>query len=203
MYVPQLFKVNNEVAIEEFIRKYGFATLITVQSGQPQAVHLPLHLSIDGTDRWLYGHIAMANSIKKQCDGRQTMLAIFMQPHAYVSSSWYDHVNVPTWNYISVHAYGAAHIITDLELYNSLSELVDSYEQGREDRFYMHQFEKNELEAHLRGLVGFKMKIDRWEVAFKLSQNRNDVDYQNIITHLESGNLLEQEIAREMKKLRS
>jgi transcriptional regulator len=37
--------------------------------------------------------------------GNDEVLA-FSGPHSYISSSWYDHENVPTWNYIAVHVYG-------------------------------------------------------------------------------------------------
>ena len=45
-------------------------------------------------------------------------MIIFPGPHAYVSSSWYDHENVPTWNYIAVHVYGKIKIIEGEQLYS-------------------------------------------------------------------------------------
>ncbi len=126
-----------------------------------------------------------------------------MQSHAYISSSWYDHVNVPTWNYIAVHIYGKAEKIEGEELINSISDLVDQYEEGRKGRFRLSQFSESERRAHLNGLVGFRMSIDRVEAAFKLSQNRKENDYQEIIRQLqESGIQLDQSIAEEMKKLK-
>jgi len=39
---------------------------------------------------------------------------IFMQPHAYVSPRLYDsRQNVPTWNYVAVHAYGRPVLIEE------------------------------------------------------------------------------------------
>ena len=41
-------------------------------------------------------------------------LALFWGPHAYVSPTWYTPgVKVPTWNYVTVHAYGRPQVVED------------------------------------------------------------------------------------------
>jgi transcriptional regulator len=40
------------------------------------------------------------------------------------------------------------------------------------------------LEGELKGIVGFKIKVEEIQAAYKLSQNRNETDYRNIINHL-------------------
>ena len=35
---------------------------------------------------------------------------MFQGPHSYISSSWYENEEVPTWNYQAVHIYGKASI---------------------------------------------------------------------------------------------
>jgi transcriptional regulator len=51
------------------------------------------------------------------------VLVIFNGPHTYISSSWYDHENVPTWNYIAVHVYGTVKLIEGESLRHSLSTI--------------------------------------------------------------------------------
>ena len=64
--------------------------------------------------------------------------------------------------------------------------------------------EAKELQAHLNGLIAFEISIDRIDAAYKLSQNRSDRDYQEIIERLRaSGDPLDQAIAEDMKKMRS
>ncbi|SEF39789.1 Putative FMN-binding domain-containing protein [Algoriphagus boritolerans DSM 17298 = JCM 18970] len=41
----------------------------------------------------------------------EEVLVNFQGPYAYISSSWYNHENVPTWNYLAVHVYGKIRII--------------------------------------------------------------------------------------------
>jgi len=40
------------------------------------------------------------------------------------------------------------------------------------------------LEKQLKAIVGFKMKVQEFQAAYKLSQNRNETDYVNIIDQL-------------------
>ena len=203
MYVPRIHRPEAQEAIFDHIKKNGFGTVIGQKEGKQIAVHVPLLVKeIDGK-RVLTSHVAVANEIKSCFDGKQELLAIIMQQHAYVSSSWYSHVNVPTWNYIAVHIYGTAHVMTGEELYSSLDSLVEKYEQGRSDRFFVNQMGDKMFQAHIRGLVGFRLNINRIEAAYKLSQNRNDKDYKNIILELEKErHSLSTEVASEMKKLR-
>lgn len=202
MYVPKTFIAPSIAAVESYIRKNAFATLISNVDGLV-GTHIPLLLSKYKGEDVLLGHVAVANQQAKVFDGKQELLAIFMQSHAYISSSWYDHVNVPTWNYIAVHINGTAEKIEGEELVDSINELVDQYEEGRPRRFHLNDFEPEERDAHLSGLIGFRMRIGKVEASFKLSQNRKENDYQEIIKQLnKSGIQLDEEIANEMKKLR-
>ena len=131
----------------------------------------------------------------------EEVLAIFMNTHAYVSSSWYDHVNVPTWNYVAVHVYGSITIVEGEDLVNALRQMVDQYENDRPDRFQLEDMDDAILEAHVNGLIGYEIKINRVEAAHKLSQNRNDKDYKNITSNLEK-EIDSQDLARIMKEQR-
>ena len=205
MYVPSIHKANDPSDVYDYIRTHGFATLVSELDGRQMATHIPMILDQDDHgDYHLSSHIAVANEQKATFDGQRELLAIFMEQHAYVSSSWYNHVNVPTWNYVAVHAYGPASIISGEELYDSIHKLVHRYEDGRSERFNMTDMPEDMLQAHLKSLVGFSMKIKRIESSYKLSQNRNDEDYNNVIDQLEScGDKGSRDIAQQMKKLRS
>ena len=64
------------------------------------------------------------------------MLIIYQGAHAYVSSSWYEKENVPTWNYQAVHLYGEATVLNEQETIDGLKTLLTKYEQNRENQFY-------------------------------------------------------------------
>lgn len=205
MYIPSIHKPDDTTDVYDYIRANGFATLVSEHEGRHMATHIPMMLQQDEQGAYnLLSHIAVANEQKVCFDGQKELLAIFMEQHAYVSSSWYNHVNVPTWNYVAVHAYGPAKIIKGEELYQSMQQLVHKYEDGRPERFEMTDMPEKMMEAHLNGVVGFSIKIERIESSYKLSQNRNDEDYKNVIKQLEKKqDKGSQDIAQQMKKLRS
>lgn len=204
MYVPSMFSAKSLKDVEAYMKKNSFATLISQGAGgRPIGTHIPLQYVEKRGKEFLYGHIAKANQQKLSFDEDQNLLAIFMETHAYISSSWYDHINVPTWNYIAVHVYGKARIITGKELYESIDNLVNEYESDRPNRFHLTDFDEEQLDAHLNGLVGFEMSVDQVEASYKLSQNRKDEDYFEIVKQLEAtGDALSIHIADEMKKNR-
>lgn len=201
MYIHRLNSWENEPEIIEFIKKNAFASLITQVDGKPVATHLPFVLSENSKGKAvLSGHLAKANSQWKSFDGVNDVLVIFQGPHAYISSSWYNHENVPTWNYLAVHVYGKIRIIEGEELMMHLKSLVDIYEEGRVNRVSVEAMSDAYLQSQVRALVGFEVSVDEVHASAKLSQNRDEVNYLNIIKKLEeSKHVLDHEIAEEMK----
>lgn len=183
MYTPHHFKNTDMETVKEFIHNNGFGILINTVEGKPFATHIPLELSPDSTR--LLGHVSRTNSQWKHFEANDNVLAIFMGPHTYISSSWYNHENVPTWNYITVHIYGKIRIIEGQELYDSLKHLVDRYEQYSEKPVALENMSPEYVKNSLRGLVGFEIAITEIQSSYKLSQNRDDESYGNIIRELE------------------
>ena len=199
MYVPKMFKVTNQEDIYAFIEANSFATLVTMEKGKPIATHLPMELKKQGEDYYLTGHLAYGNRQWKTFDGE--VLAIFQGPDAYISSSWYEHEEVPTWNYQAVHVYGQAVILEREELIEELSRMLKKYEGNRENPVLWETLSPELLEQELKGTVGFKIKISDIHAAYKLSQNRNQRDFQSIMERLRhEGKSKSAEIAKEMEK---
>jgi transcriptional regulator len=186
MYIPENYSLTNQAEIHEFLHKNGFALLINQTFGKLWATHVPLVLDFksDGTP-YLLGHISKANPQHEGFAENNEILAVFTGPHAYISSSWYDHENVPTWNYIAVHVYGKIKIHSHEEAVLGLKKLVDKYEEKSENPIRVENLsEKTMREA--RGIIGFEIEITSIEAQKKLSQNRDDVNYKNIISELET-----------------
>ncbi len=128
---------------------------------------------------------------------------MFQGPHAYISSSWYNHANVPTWNYLAVHVYGKIRLIEGEELLNHLKNLVNTYEEERPNRVSVEGMNGAYLESQIRALVGFEIRITEVQASAKLSQNRDQTNFENIITELSKSDLdLDQKVAEEMRKFR-
>src|SRR3546814_4672540 len=99
-----LFTDKNEIV--DFMKRFSFATIITAKDSFPIATHLPFLVSVRGDNITLTSHFAKANEHWRDIQNNK-VLVIFSEPHAYISPKHYDkELNVPTWNYISVHAYG-------------------------------------------------------------------------------------------------
>ena len=203
MYVPKKFIPPSAEAIRTYIAENGFATLTSNKDGKLMATHTPLFLGVkDGTEV-LYGHISAGNVQKEALGGDTDIMAVFMENHTYISSSWYDHVNVPTWNYIAVHIYGKATRLNEEESIEMINSLVGKYESNSENAFQTSQMSEKDFRAQMRGIVAFQLSIDRIEASWKLCQNRDDKNYYEIISKLkERGDEMSLHIAKEMEGAR-
>lgn len=200
MYIPKHFKVTDMDEIREFIKSNSFGTIVTTKQGKPIATHLPLGLHPHGDDYFITGHMAYANpQLEIFEDNKENVLVMFQGPHAYISSSWYKSENVPTWNYQSVHVYGTASIMSEQELQEDLILQLQKYEQHRKNPVLWENLSP-QTKKQIKGIVGFKIKIQEVQAAYKLSQNRNEKDYHNIINKLfEEKDVNSQELAEVMK----
>jgi transcriptional regulator len=183
MYTPPKFKSVDETAIHDFIRQNGFGLLINHPEGKLWATHIPMVLSDDGTK--LSGHVSRANKASKGFGSDAEVLAVFQGPHAYISSSWYNHENVPTWNYLAAHVYGTIRVVEGDKLLEDLKQLTDKYEKHSEHPVAVEKMSASYLHSSLQGVVGFEILITRIEATRKLSQNRDEVNYHAIIGQLE------------------
>jgi transcriptional regulator len=198
MYVPKVFEVTDRDTLHSFIEAHSFATLVTTIDGTPFATRLPMIFDRDASaNGMLIGHVARANPQWRSFDGKAQALAMFDGPHAYISPNWYvSSPAVPTWNYATVHAYGAPRVIEDPHRVEAIVDrLVAIYEAGMPQpwsaRTLPPEFKANLLKA----IVGFEMVIDRLEGKFKFGQNRPLEDQVATLKELEkapAGRLLAQ-----------
>jgi transcriptional regulator len=201
MYTPPDNRNSNQEEVRNFIRQNGFGILISQLEGKPWATHIPMMLSDDGSK--ISGHLARGNKQWKNFNSVPDVLAVFSGPHTYISSSWYNHENVPTWNYIAVHVTGQIKIIEGEELLNSLKHLTDKYEKSSAKPVTVEGMSPGFLKKELLGIVGFEITITNIEATYKLSQNRDNENYKRVINALEDRkDNHSHEIAEEMKKRR-
>ena len=201
MYIPDIYKSENQQEIENFIHENGFAILVNQTNGKLWATHIPLMLKKDKEGKTiLEGHISKENPQGESFKTNAEILAIFSGPHSYISSSWYDHENVPTWNYVAVHIYGKVKILNLEESINSLKELVDKYEINSENPVRIEDLSEQTM-RQARGIIAFQIEITAIEAVKKMSQNRDAKNYENIIVELKkTGNVYDDLVAIEMKK---
>ena len=184
MYIPKLYRLESDEAVQ-IMRTYPFAILITMDNHHPIATHIPVEIREHDEKIYVTGHIAVGNMQKNTLDNNDDVLLIFQGPHSYISSSWYEAENVPTWDYIAVHAYGKSRVLSGDELEPALAALLQHYESGRENGRLMGTFTPGYIQKQMKGIVGFEIEITSIEASGKMSQNRTDKDYIAIVTELE------------------
>ncbi len=184
MYVPEAFRLDDPRRIAELMRAHDFALLVTAPEGVPQATHLPFlydpePVSDAGPAGTLLAHMARPNpqwrDFEKLAAAEQEALVIFQGPHAYISPTWYGEglPNVPTWNYVAVHAYGLPKVIEEPERVRALLErLVATQEAGLDPAWSTAGLTEKYLAGMQRGLVAFEIPVSRLEAKAKLSQNK-------------------------------
>lgn len=191
MYTPAHFREERLPVLHEAIGQTRLCNLVTLGRNGLEASHIPVLLEPEeGPNGTLYGHLARGNPQWKLVDKSIQALAIFMGPDAYVSPSWYAEKArngkvVPTWNYVTVHAYG------DLDFFDGkdrllalVTKLTEKHEGKRAEPWAVSDAPPDYIQAHLNGIVGFKLPIARIEGKWKMSQNRSLDDRQGVVAGL-------------------
>lgn len=200
MYIPKYFQARNEAEVFAFLQAYSFATIVTVKDKVPVATHLPFTVSQQDGKIVLGAHFARANPQWEEL-GKEKVLVIFSEPHAYISPKHYDREeSVPTWNYIAVHAYGTAVRITDTASVMAMLEcMIDQYEPD-----YKQQWNGLSADYKLKminGIVAFEILVEELQAAEKLSQNKSLPEQRRIADSLSASSLeTERKIAEYMSR---
>ncbi len=187
MYLPPAFRSDDPAELHATIRAHPFATLVSVVDGAPSATHVPLLLDAErGPRGTLVGHVARANPHAGAFDGRSRALAIFHGPHAYVSPRWYaGGPNVPTWNYVVVHARGVLRPIDEPERVRALlARTAAVFEAGADPPWSPEREPLDYLERLARAIVAFELEVEELVGKRKLSQNKRAADRAGVVAGL-------------------
>jgi transcriptional regulator len=191
VYVPPLFKEDRIEVLHDAIRNTGLVTLVTLMPDGLIASHVPMLLDPTpapyGT---LLGHVARPNKQAKGAVAGTEALAIFQGPDAYITPSWYETKRqtgkvVPTWNYVTVHAYGTIEFFNDADrLLDIVTRLTDREEARRAEPWAVTDAPTDFIDVMLKGIVGFALPITRLEGKWKMSQNRPAEDRVGVVAGL-------------------
>jgi transcriptional regulator len=204
MYTPSINRIDDRALLIEAMQAYSFGLLVNAEgragSTSLLATHLPLVVKDEGAHGVIEGHMARANQHWQGLTSGET-LVVFSGPHSYVSPTLYtDPLPVPTWNYIAVHAYGAASLIEDEAGKDAvLTSLMRLHEPLMAERW--HAVPAEIRSSLLAGIVAFRMPIARIEGKFKISQNRAPQERQNVQAAHAGGSADEQSLAAWMARL--
>jgi transcriptional regulator len=191
MYSPEQFAEHRLPALHQAIAACGLANLVTTGADGIIASPVPLILDPDaGTHGTLFGHLARANPQWRTSDTGIEALAIFMGPDAYISPSYYQTKRetgkvVPTWNYVTIHAYGTIEFSEDTdELLEAVTRLTVRHESKRAAPWAVSDAPPAFTQAQLKGIVAFRLPITRLQGKWKMSQNRSAADREGVASGL-------------------
>lgn len=172
MHQPRAFAEHDLARLDALIAADGFVTLASVEEGAPVADHLPVLYRRAGERIELHGHVARANPFAWR---EGPVLAIVHGPHGYVSPSWYPDkeaaARVPTWNYAVAHLHGRLHWFDDEDALGALVGALTDHYEPRVGGAWRYEHARIEQRGQLRGIVGFRLAVERVALKFKLSQN--------------------------------
>lgn len=202
MYIPKPFELENKEEAFEIIKANPFGILVSTENDHAVATHIPFELNQDNSEYpFLFGHIAVANNQGRLIRNNANVLAIFQGSHAYISSSWYEKENVPTWNYTAIHVYGKITVLEESETLILLEKMVHKYESSEDKPRFMNSLSPNLIKALVKEIIPFKITFENIFGIKKLSQNRHSKDFNNVIEKLRQKDP-DSKLAKEMEKIK-
>ena len=202
MYIPEHFVQNDKALLIEVMRAHSFALLISAnENAEPFVTHLPFVVRDEAQQVVIEGHMARANPHWQYLENNPRALIVFSGPHAYVSPSLYEtKENVPTWSYVTVHAYGQVKLAHEMpEKHAAQTRLINALEPGYKQQF--DELRPAYLHGRMSAIVAFEFVVDRLEGKFKLSQNRPMADRHNVANAFAEGDDAQRAIAQWMRRV--
>ena len=179
MYIPPSFEEHRVEALHAVIASYPLGILVTNGSGGLDANHLVFELDpTHGEHGVLRTHVARANPVWQNISSGDEVLVVFRGADAYISPNWYPskqetHKEVPTWNYVVVHAHGRAQIRDDVRhLRGLVGHLVKTHEASQPTPWKMGDSPQEFIDEALKAIVAIDVEVTRLVGKAKLGQNR-------------------------------
>ncbi|MEP6682491.1 MAG: FMN-binding negative transcriptional regulator, partial [Parafilimonas sp.] len=85
-------------------------------------------------------------------------------------------------------------------LHNLLTQLTEKFENNPHSPSLVSKLDEDYVSNMMKAIIAFEIEITSIEHVFKLSQNRDEKSYENIIEQLKDGSEDEQTIAATMRE---
>ncbi|MQA40307.1 FMN-binding negative transcriptional regulator [Rugamonas aquatica] len=196
MYLQPAFAEDRLEVRHGLMRAYPLATLIVADADGITADLTPFMLYADEGSSGLgvlRAHVARANPLWRKLEAGAQCLVVFQGPDAYISPGWYEskrttHKVVPTWNFATVHARGAARVVDDAAwLRRQLDDLTKQHEASLPQPWKVDDAPADFLAATMKAIVGIEIPIDSLVGKWKVSQNRSAADQRGVVEGLQDG----------------
>jgi transcriptional regulator len=207
MYNYPHYKEQDKEKVIEFMSSHPFITLIGCDSkGRIEATQIPVLIEEKEGKIFIHGHIAKKSDHHKAFEENPNVLALFTGAHVYVSGSWYsgNPHQASTWNYISVHARGQIKFLDETALIDLLKKLSLRFENNNLQSSTIYDNLPSEYKEKLiKAILAFEIEVIELDNVYKLSQNRDEKSYDNIVQQLKQQEGDAKEIGDLMQNRRS
>ncbi len=202
MYNIPYFKASSGKEVVDFMHHHPFIILCGVDGNQkPVATHIPVLIEERDDKLFLLAHVMKKQAHTDAFADNQNVLAIFYGPHTYVSASWYENKqSASTWNYQAVHASGILKFISEERLHEVLTKLTEKFEDNMHSPSLVQKMDRAYVEKMMQAIVAFEIEVVSVQHVFKLSQNRDEKSYENIVHLLSEQDGDAKAIAKSMKQ---
>jgi transcriptional regulator len=202
MYDLPHHKESDPQELLRFMKDHPFVFLTgSDANGKPAVTQIPVFIDEKEGKYFLTGHIMRNTDHHKAFEQNKKVLAVFTGPHTYVSATWYTKAVGSTWNYMSVHAHGTIRFGDKEELISILQRLTLHYENNNTASSTVFDNLPTEYtERMMKAIVPFEIEVTDLQHVFKLSQDRDEKSYDNIIRQLKQKEGDAQLIAEIMEK---
>ncbi|MFE7614699.1 FMN-binding negative transcriptional regulator [Streptomyces sp. NPDC057496] len=180
MFVPPMYRTENEGRLRQVMERYPLAMLLTNGEPTPYATHLPVVFDQNGapgTDgpvgATLLGHMNRDNPHWRTLTDGLAAKLVFTGPHSYITPTLYETTPAaPTWNFVTVHLEGTVHPVTDFEeTLGVVQATVETFELAFGSKWDMDS--SLDYFRHIGPAVGaFRFVVTSADGMFKLSQEK-------------------------------
>jgi transcriptional regulator len=180
VYIPNYFRNDNRAELLAFVNAHPLAVICSNAQEVPLATHLPFTIREENDKLFLVSHFAKANPHAAALKENDRALVIFSGPNAYISPVHYEKKeNVPTWNYIAVHATGIIHFLdSDAQKEKVLLDTILNFDPDYKAQW--DELSQDYISGMMKGIVAFEIEVTNLEGKFKLSQNKTKAEQERI-----------------------
>ena len=172
-HYPQ-YRSTDLALIRSFVRQFPLALITSLHDGQWRTSHIPLFF--DEQEDTLFGHVDANNSHFQDTPVLSVQL-VFAGPNLFIPPEAYATRQLPTWNYLAVHASGTLTVISDtaenLEILRKSAALLANTPSA-----FRVEHSDPRIGKWIGGIRGLRIDIADIEGRFKLSQDKAAADVE-------------------------
>jgi transcriptional regulator len=202
MYNLPYFKEPDQEKVLQFVKEHPLAFLTGCDAeNKPVVTQVPVFIDERDGKLFLSGHMMRNTDHHKAFEQNPNALAVFTGANTFVSASWYENKQQGgSWNYMSVHARGKLKFLDEQGLLDVLKRTTNHFENNPHSGANFEDLPDEYIQRMIKAIVAFEVEVQVLDHVFKLSQNRDEKSYDNIVQQLEKRGGDAKEISRIMKE---